>query len=339
MIRLLLLFTLLLTACAPSATPEQPSPQPSPRPERGFARGADISWCTQLEAEGHTLRNAAGEQRECTALMQELGMDAIRLRVWVDPEGGWCGKEDVVEKALRAHRLGMRLMIDFHYSDSWADPGKQTPPHSWQGCSLTETASRLKAHTREVLQALKERGIEVEWIQIGNETSNGMLWPLGQCDLNPQGYATLHNAGVEAARAIYPAAKVVVHLPNGHDASLYHWLLGELEREGGRYDLIGMSLYPAPAWQTMAEGCLSNIRDLHKRFGKRSVICEVGMPWDDAEGCYAFLGHMLHEAEATGCCEGLFYWEPEAPAGYNGGYTLGAFANGQPTHALDAFGE
>lgn len=337
--RIIFLLMPLWVACSSGGeVPQQPQ-QPPQGEVRGFARGADISWATQLESEGYTFYNKAGQERECTALMQELGMDAIRLRVWVNPAEGWCGKADALEKARRAHRLGMRLMVDFHYSDSWADPEKQTPPAAWEGYDLEALKRAVKSHTSEVLEALKAEGIEVEWVQVGNETSNGMLWPQGQCDLHPENYAALHNAGYEAVKGVYADAKVVVHLPNGHNWDLYEWLFGELERYGARYDLIGISLYPGIAWQSQAEACVANIRKLATRFQKQTIICEVGMPWDSADAAYEFLRWMLRETEATGSCCGLFYWEPEAPVGYNGGYTLGAFANGKPTHALDAFAE
>lgn len=303
----------------------------------GFARGADISWVTQLESEGELFYNSSGQVRECTTLMKELGMDAIRLRVWVDPVNGWCGKADVIKKALRVKALAMRLMINFHYSDSWADPAKQNPPAAWLHADLEEMKRLLAEHTIDVLTALKSEDISVEWVQIGNETSNGMLWPMGKCDTSPSAYAALHNAGYNAVKSIYPDAKVIVHINNGYDEGLYEWLFGELEREGAKYDLIGMSLYPPLNWRLKSEMCISNIKKLHERFGKRSIICEVGMPWDSPDECFDFLSYMLHEANACGCCDGLFYWEPETPAGYSGGYSLGAFANGRPTRALDAF--
>ena len=103
--------------------PDKPKPeQPAITTKGDYAKGADISWLTQMEADGQKFYTAAGKEMECTALMKELGFNAIRLRVWVDPFDGWCAKEDVLVKAKRAQELGMRIMIDFHYSDTWADP-------------------------------------------------------------------------------------------------------------------------------------------------------------------------------------------------------------------------
>lgn len=325
-----------MTACH-SGNEEGVLPEEPAQPAATFARGADISWVTQLESEGYIFYNSAGQARECTLLMKELGMDAIRLRVWVDPADGWCGKEDVLVKARRAKALGMRLMIDFHYSDSWADPGKQNIPLMWRNADVEEMQRLVGEHTKEVLHALKTESIAVEWVQVGNETSNGMLWPIGQCDISPANYVALHNAGYQAVKSVYPEAKVVVHLHNGFDKGVYEWLLGEMEREGAQYDLIGMSLYPPESWRIKAEMTIANLKYLYQRFGKRLVICEVGMSWDQPDACYDFLMYMLDEAQKSGCCDGLFYWEPEAPAGYSGGYALGAFAEGRPTRALDAF--
>ena len=115
-----------------------------------FYKGADISWVTELESKGHKFYNANGQERECTTLMKEYGMNAIRLRVWVDPfkHGNWCNKEDMLVKAKRAKNLGMEVMVDFHYSDWWADPAKQNIPESWRGHSYEDMKKDLANHTR-----------------------------------------------------------------------------------------------------------------------------------------------------------------------------------------------
>lgn len=126
--------------------------QPEQQKEPDFWLGADISWATEMEAHGHKLYNNAGEERECTALMKEMGLNAVRLRVWVDPSahGNWCNKEDLLVKCQRAKELGMAIMVDFHYSDWWADPNKQNIPASWSGHSYEQMKEDLAAHTIEV---------------------------------------------------------------------------------------------------------------------------------------------------------------------------------------------
>jgi len=306
-----------------------------------FAKGADISWVTQLENDGYTFADATGKPMECTALMKELGMNAIRLRVWVDPADGWNAEADVVEKAKRAHALGMRLMIDFHYSDTWADPGHQTIPAAWTGYDIERMKKAVYDHTTGVLSALKSEGIDVEWVQVGNETTYGMLWEIGRSWTEPANYSALTTAGYNAVKSVYPDAKVIVHLDKGQELDQYTYLLGDiLNRNGGKYDIIGMSLYPdANNWKSYSETCIANIKTLYDKYRKPVMICEVGMPWDDADTAYSFLDYLIRNARSrtNGHCLGVFYWEPECPPGFNG-YTKGAFdKNGRPTKAMDAF--
>lgn len=313
-----------------------------------FAKGADISWVTQMENEGMSFTNASGATRECTALMKEIGMNSIRLRVWVNPEDGWSGKSDVLAKALRAQRLGMRIMIDFHYSDTWADPGSQTPPAAWADHDIDQLKTAVAEHTTDVLTLLKNSGVDVEWVQVGNETRTGMLWPLGSYqENNGKNYAELTNAGYDAAKAVYPDCKVIVHLDGGDNIDLYNRLFPVLDANGGKYDMIGMSLYPCwwndatcsydTDWRTSTDKCIANITAVAERYGKEVMICEVGMPVANPDIAKEMLAYLLEKSKATGHCEGVFYWEPEAPEGYNGGYALGAFENGAPTAALDPF--
>lgn len=336
---------MLLGAGCTEVNPEYTRPEEAEPVEidrTAFAKGADISWVTQMESEGIKFYNAAGEETECTALMKQIGMNSIRLRVWVNPEAGWNGKGDVIAKALRAQKLGMRIMIDFHYSDTWADPGSQTVPAAWSGYGIEELKTAVAGHTKDVLGALKACGVDVEWVQVGNETRDGMLWELGRSTKNPKNYADLTTAGYNAVKSVYPDAKVIVHLDGGDDYTKYTRIFNLMKTYGGKYDMVGMSLYPSyneSGWEAPAKACIENIKKINSTYGCNVMICEVGMPWDDAATAKAMLSYLLTNAKATGCCDGVFYWEPEAPAGYNGGYALGAFADGKPTAALDPFGE
>ncbi|MGL4993384.1 MAG: glycoside hydrolase family 53 protein [Bacteroidales bacterium] len=327
----------LLSNCSKESSEK---PEPPVYDMSGFARGADLSWLTEMESNGRKFYSSNGVESECMNLLREIGLNSIRLRVWVDPLDGWCNKEDMLEKAKRAHLLGMRLMIDFHYSDSWADPGKQTKPAQWEGEDLQGLKSQLANHTIEVLNLLKSNGITPEWVQVGNETGNGMLWEEGKASVNMSNYAELNNAGYEAVKSVFPSAKVIVHLQNGQDNSLFRWLFDGLKSNGGKWDVIGMSLYPtATTWQSMNNQCLSNIQDMIERYNTEVMICEVGMPWEQSTASYNFLKDLRSKCESVddGRCLGVFYWEPQAYDGWKG-YSLGAFTNnGRATKALDAF--
>ena len=334
---LFLLFALTAGSC------EKPEPEPTPTPVAGFAKGADVSWVTQMEKESCRFYDASGKQTECMTLLKSLGMNAIRLRVWVNPTGGWCGKEDVVAKALRAQALGMRIMIDFHYSDSWADPGKQNKPEAWKNLPLEELKVAVANHTNDVLMALRLAGVAPEWIQIGNETTGGMLWPDGQ-NYTDAGFATyvqLHNAGYAAAKNVFPNAKVMVHVDNGWKWETLDWFFKNFRINGANYDLIGLSLYPEKSnWQTYNNQILNNIQTLYAQYQKETIICEVGMEWTEAETCRSFLSDLIGRAKADGShCTGVLYWEPEGYQAWSH-YSKAAFDNnGKPTIALDAFKE
>lgn len=328
-------------ACGKEDHTEDP-PDPPIVNKANFAKGADVSWLTEMEHSGRKFYSASGKETECIALLGELGLDAIRLRVWVNPADGWCNKEDLLVKAIRANDLGMRLMIDFHYSDWWADPSTQTKPAAWSDLSFDELKEALAGHTREVLHLLKSRNITPEWVQVGNETGNGMLWEDGKASTNMRNYALLNNAGYNAVKSVFPDAKVIVHLQNGNDNSLFRWLFDGLKNNGGKWDVIGMSLYPGKTtWSLMNTECIANVNDMIKRYGTDVMICEVGMPWDEPAGCNAFLTDLMTKATAVDVdnhrCLGVFYWEPQSYGQWNG-YTLGAFDNqGRPTGAMNAF--
>lgn len=305
-----------------------------------FAKGADVSWLTQMEASGKTFYNAAGAQMDCLKLLGSLGVNSVRLRVWVNPTDGWCNKQDVLVKAWRAKNLGMRVMIDFHYSDTWADPSKQTKPAAWSNLTFSELKVAVSAHTIDVLSTLKASGITPEWVQVGNETGNGMLWEDGKASVNMANYAALTNAGYDAVKSVFADAKVIVHVQSGNDNSLFRWIFDGLKSNGAKWDVIGMSLYPTvDNWEAMNTSCIANMNDMISRYGSEVMLCEVGMQWDAPETAQAFLTDLMTKSKAIEGekCLGIFYWEPQAYGSWNG-YTLGAFDDsGKPTVALDAF--
>lgn len=306
----------------------------------GYAKGADVSWLTEMEKLGMKFYNKSGNAQDCMTLLRDLGVNSIRLRVWVNPENGWNNEDDVLAKAWRAKQLGMRVMIDFHYSDSWADPAHQTKPAIWENLSFDELKKAMTTHTLSVLNRLKDNGITPEWVQVGNETGNGMLWADGKADTNMANYATLTNVGYDAVKSVFPDCKVIVHLQKGEENGLYRWLFDGLKANGAKWDVIGMSLYPSvDNWETMTNDMVANAKDMIERYDKEIMICEVGMPWDEPETCRDFLSKVITDTKSIDNVKylGVFYWEPQAYGNFEG-YTLGAFDNsGYATVALDAF--
>ena len=220
-----------------------------------LVRGADISWCTEMENDGVKFYDTNGRETDIFALLKEIGMSAVRLRVWVDPAsigyGAYSDKADVVAKAKRAHSNGLDIMIDFRYSDFFVDPGVQTTPALWKNMSLDELKTAVANHTADVLQALKDEDIEPRWVQVGNETNNGMLWPTGKIDWDKSGteryanYVALNNAGYDAVKSVFRNAKVILHIANAYNAGSWDgWFFKDITAAGARFNIIGLSHYP-----------------------------------------------------------------------------------------------
>ena len=303
-----------------------------------YAYGADVGWVDQEEASGYSFYNSSNVKTDPFVLLKNLNVNAVRLRVWVNPAGGWCNAADVLYKAQRAAAQGQRIMIDFHYSDTWADPGQQTLPAAWAKNTLAQLNTNVYSHTYGVLNYLKTNGINVTWVQVGNEINSGMLWPLGSTS-NFSQLAGLINNGYSATKAVFPNAKVILHLANGYDNAVFKWFFDGVKAAGANWDVIGMSHYPPVAsWQSYDNQLAANMTNMVARYNKPVVISEVGMDWTQAATTKSMLADVIAKNKALGSYGiGVFYWEPEAYPGWQG-YTMGAMnASGQFTSALSAY--
>jgi arabinogalactan endo-1,4-beta-galactosidase len=304
-----------------------------------FARGADIGWLSEMEASGRIFYDKNGQQKDPLDILSEYCINSIRLRVWVNPANGYSGQADVINLAKRASTKGFRTMIDFHYSDHWADPGKQTKPAAWANYSANQLSQAVYNHTYTVLNALKEAGVAPEWVQIGNETNNGMLWEEGRATNSMANYATFVTSGHNAAKEVFPSTITIVHVANGFDNELFRWNIGGLIDNGAKFDAIGMSLYPEPNnWQTLNDQCLTNMKDMVTRYNKKILITEIGMSVSAELAAKSFVEDIINKnmSLANNMGLGVFWWEPLA---YNWrGYDKVAWKNnGRPTEAMDGF--
>ena len=234
-------------------------------------------------------------------------------------------------------------MIDFHYSDWWADPAKQNIPKAWQQMNYEQMRKALAQHTRETLQLLKDNGIDVKWVQVGNETTHGFLWPMARAEEQMQHYAGLTQAGYDAVKEIYPQAVCIVHLDAACDLKRYQFIFDGLKQYGAKWDMIGLSVYPY--WDIDAKltkdedetltKAIANINALYKTYQTPLMIVETGYDADHPEAGKKWLKRLISAArtQTDGHCKGVFYWAPEA----EGHYRLGAFRNHRPTAIMDAF--
>ncbi|WP_269686306.1 glycoside hydrolase family 53 protein [Flavobacterium lacustre] len=341
----LLLSFLFFTSCNSQTNVDQ-TPTPTPTIS-AFAKGADVGWLPQMEATGYKFYDTDGKQKDCLQLLKDRGINTIRLRVWVNPSNdkasGHCSPAETVTMAVRAKKLGMRIMIDFHYSDSWADPGKQTKPAAWVNHTFLELQNDVYNHTFEVLNLLKAAGVTPEWVQVGNEIPGGMLWPDGKSSNFGQ-LAKLLNKGYDAVKAVNTKIKVIVHVDEGNNNAKFRWFFDNAKANAVKYDVIGMSYYPywiKSDYKVTIADLANNLNDMASRYDKEVMVVEVGGDFTLVQNTYDMLAATIKAVKAVPNNKGLgvIYWEPQGEKSWSG-YQLNAWqSDGKPSPALDAFKE
>jgi len=312
-----------------------------------FAKGADISWLPQMEASEYKFYNHQGVEEDCFKILKDHGINSIRLRTWVNPSedkfSGHCSKDETVAMAVRAQKWGMRVMIDFHYSDSWADPGKQVKPKAWEGHDFPQLLKDLYDYTFNVMTAIKTAGVTPEWVQVGNETPTGMIYPEGSTNNWPQ-LAQLINKGYDAIKAVSPKTKVILHVDQGNNNARFRWWFDAAKANSVRYDVIGLSYYPFwlkgnPDYTLSIDDLGKNLNDISVRYGKEVMVVEVGGEDTKVQNTYDMLTAVLKKVNEVPNSKGsgVFYWEPEGARSWSH-YGLSAWGDdGKPNRALDAF--
>ena len=350
-------FTLLISSCTSSQTSYTSKPLEIPS-TFAFSKGADISWLPQMEATGYKFYDADGSQKDGLKLLKDRGINTIRLRVFVNPSShkinGHCSPTETVALAVRAKKLGMRIMIDFHYSDTWADPAHQTKPAAWANHTFEQLKNDVYTHTFDVLNALKDAGVTPEWVQVGNEIPSGMLWPDGKIENNQNWnqLGALLDKGYEATKAINPLIKVIVHVDQGNDNGRFRWFFDNIAKNNVKYDVIGMSYYPywlgyekdkeeLKDYRKSIANLEFNLKDMVSRYGKEVMVVEVGGDYTLVQDTKDMLSAVINVVKAVPNNKGLgvIYWEPQGEKSWSG-YQLNAWQpDGKPSPALDAFKE
>ncbi len=303
--------------------------------------GADLSFVPQLESLG-AVYSVDGVAVDPLDAFREAGVGLVRLRLWHTPAEPWQGLDATVAYASEAAAAGHDIMLDIHYSDTWADPGHQAKPAAWEGIGFPALVDSVYAYTNAVIRRFRDEGVVPAYVQIGNEISGGMLWDDGRVGGawdTPEQWdklAALLSAGVSAVRDSLPAGqspRIVVHLDNGGSNSLCRWFFDNLVARDVDFDTIGLSFYPW--WHGTLWNLRDNIRDLAYAYGKEIIVVETAYPWTlegvdstgnfvysesqlhpgypaTPEGQAAFLSDLLSVVEgAPGALgRGIVYWEP-----------------------------
>lgn len=235
--------------------------------------GADISSLKKSEDKGGIYYDENGEPADALKILRDHGLNYARVRVWVDSPDGYHGKTQLLEMAKRYQANGLKLLVDFHYSDTWADPGKQPKPAAWESLDFEGLKQAVYDHTFDVCSSLKAQGTPPEMVQVGNEITNGMLWPDGKNNKNFDNLAALVKEGIRAVRECSPETLVMLHVDRGGDNELYRWWFDGMLAQGVEFDLIGASYYPY--WHGTLYDLQTNLNDIALRYDKDIVVVET----------------------------------------------------------------
>ncbi len=247
-----------------------------------WIKGMDLSSLLEVERCGGKFYDH-GVNGEAMDILKSYGMNMVRLRLWNDPydgEGrpygaGGCDIGTVLALAKRAKSKQIGWYLDFHYSDCWTDPGKQTLPKAWRGMDEAALEHAVYDFTLETLNLCKQEDVPPSIVSVGNEVTKGLLWPFGQYP-NYKNIARLISAGIRAVRDAAPGAKAMIHLDHGGSNDIYRdWFEHYLENRGEDFDCIGLSYYPF--WHGTLDMLSHNMDDLARRYKKDLIIAEVSM--------------------------------------------------------------
>jgi arabinogalactan endo-1,4-beta-galactosidase len=295
-----------------------------------YAIGADLSFLKQAEEQGVEFMDD-GVVKPGLEIFSDHGYNWIRLRLFHTPDELPNDLEYTIELAQEAKEYGFKFLLDYHYADSWADPGKQPIPVAWEGLSVDVLADSVYEYTKNTITAFREVGVMPEMVQIGNETRNGMLWPTGKLPENWDNYAKLTKAGidgVDTGRAQEARPIIMIHYDQGADKVGARDFYETFESYNIPYDIIGLSYYPW--WHGNLLEFRANLLSLDRHFDKDIMLVETAYNWrpseyenarppypETPEGQVEFL-ESVNEAMLSINSEkikGIMWWEPAVMGG------------------------
>ncbi len=321
----------LLTLCAPPCRAQL----------QQFAVGADVSFLAQAEQQGVVFKDN-GVPKPALEILRSHGFNWVRLRIFVHPTDLPNDLPYTLALAKRAKALGFHLLLDFHYSDTWADPGKQFLPTAWKNLKHKQLANAIFAYTRDTLIAFRNAGVYPEMVQTGNEITNGMDWPDGKLPDNWDHFADLLRAaiaGVDASRGSLPRSLprplLMIHIDRSGDPAAAVAFYNKLLDYRIPWDVIGLSYYPH--WHGSIATLRQTLHDLAFRFRKPIVVVETAYNWtpgdfigkkapfpESPQGQRDFLAAVNAAVRATPqhLGRGVFWWEPAVAGGPLAGRAL-----------------
>lgn len=307
-----------------------------------FIKGADVSELLEMEESGFVYLNKDGKPQDCLEILKDSGFNYVRVRLWVDPydDSGntyGAGHNDLkttLTLAKRAKSLGLKFLLDFHYSDFWTDPGKQIKPKAWEKLSFEELNRAIEEYTRQTIETFRKEGAMPDMVQIGNEINSGILWPDGKSWGGDGHEFDRLSQLLKSAIKGFSEAKgdadcpVMLHLAKGPDNGMFKWWFGEITKREVPFDIVGMSMYTW--WDGKIGELEDNIRYVSETYGKEVIVVEGSYPYTleskdslandfsqkdadtsgyeaSVEGQYTYLRDLLNGISKAGG-NGFFYW-------------------------------
>jgi arabinogalactan endo-1,4-beta-galactosidase len=264
-----------------------------------YWRGADLSFVPEYRDLNAVFKREKGQPVDVVTVMKDSGLNLLRLRLWVNPKNQYCGLESTLLMAKEAKAKGFDILLDFHYSDWWADPGHQPVPVAWANQNLAQLSQTVENYSADVVRRFVEQGTPPKIIAVGNEIRVGMMWPLGKI-VNQQasGFVTLLKAGIKGSRkGMKTNSKywIQVHTDAGGNNTDCRWLFDTLRTNNVDYDMLAVSYYPN--WHGTLAGLSANLNDLASRYKKPIMVAETGYPftlgWKDATNNFVGLENQL----------------------------------------------
>ncbi len=308
--------------------------------EIGFIKGADVSFIPQIE-DNNGIYKEDGVAKDPLQIFKDHGFNYIRLKLWHTPDENYNNLEKILYMANRIKQKGLKLLLNFHYSDTWADPGHQKKPAAWESASFEALKDSVYEYTKKVIQVLDDQGTIPDMVQLGNEINSGMLWNDGRVggayNSNWANFAALLREGVRGVRescASGDSVKIMIHVANAANNSGCCWFFDNLIANGVNFDIIGLSFYPW--WHGTLSQVRSNLNDLSGRCKKDIIIAEYAYPWTlqwfdsrnnivgsqnqlhagypaSVNGQASYIRELIKIVRQTrdGRGKGVFYWAPE----------------------------
>jgi arabinogalactan endo-1,4-beta-galactosidase len=293
-----------------------------------YAIGADVSFAREAERRGIVFKDN-GVPTPVLEMLKAHGYNWVRLRIFHSPTDLPNNLAYTLASAKAAKKLGFHLLLDFHYSDTWADPAKQFTPTAWVGLTHDQLVKEVFAYTRDTIAAFHAAGVLPDMVQVGNEITHGMLWPDGRLPDHWDHFADLLKAGIAgvvAGAGDGPHPRIMIHIDRGGDKEGTKYFFDTLNSYHVAYDVIGQSYYPW--WHGSLRDLRNNLRFMAKRYKKDIFVVETAYNWkpteyinkaapfpETPEGQKKFLEEVNRTVQKTprGLGEGIFWWEPAVP--------------------------